>query len=175
MPVFIRGIFGGGGKIKDATAVPSDVMKGKVFYNNDGRQIGSSESLKTGIFNVSTSNLGSNNYSLSCPEVTMFTVDTYDNNVHPSGNKMPTINYCQRLMIENLLFIYGVKVNGKIFHIPCLNVDSTDNFSMGFSVTTYLMNRTRTYFECVIHNSEIFIIKGDYNSDLNFEILYTTK
>lgn len=28
-------------KIKDATAVPSDVLSGKVFYNNQGRQVGS--------------------------------------------------------------------------------------------------------------------------------------
>lgn len=32
---------GGGYRIKDATATPDDVMKGKVFYNNDGRQVGS--------------------------------------------------------------------------------------------------------------------------------------
>lgn len=30
----------GGGKIKDATATPQDVMTGKVFYNNEGRQVG---------------------------------------------------------------------------------------------------------------------------------------
>ena len=28
------------GKIKDATAIPSNVLKNKIFYNNDGRQIG---------------------------------------------------------------------------------------------------------------------------------------
>lgn len=39
MPVLMRG-GGGGKKIKDATAVPSDVAKGKVFYNNNGRQVG---------------------------------------------------------------------------------------------------------------------------------------
>lgn len=39
MPVLMRG-GGGGKKIKDATAVPSDVAVGKVFYNNDGRQVG---------------------------------------------------------------------------------------------------------------------------------------
>lgn len=32
-----------GGKIKDATATPQDVMTGKVFYNNEGRQIGTKE------------------------------------------------------------------------------------------------------------------------------------
>lgn len=34
----------GGGKIKDATAAPQDVMTGKVFYNNEGRQEGTLES-----------------------------------------------------------------------------------------------------------------------------------
>ena len=42
MPVLMRG-GGGGKKIKDATAVPSDVASGKVFYNNGGRQIGTGE------------------------------------------------------------------------------------------------------------------------------------
>ncbi len=44
MPVLMRG-GGGGKKIKDATAVPSDVAKGKVFYNNSGRQVGTSVGL----------------------------------------------------------------------------------------------------------------------------------
>lgn len=42
MPVIIRGS-GGGKKIKDATALPPDVKKGKIFYNNDGRQVGTAE------------------------------------------------------------------------------------------------------------------------------------
>ncbi len=46
MPVLIRGIFSGGGKIKDATALPEDVASGKVFYNNDGRQVGNGEIIK---------------------------------------------------------------------------------------------------------------------------------
>ncbi len=50
MPVFIRGIFGGGGKIKDATALPEDVASGKVFYNNDGRQVGSGNAVKSFMF-----------------------------------------------------------------------------------------------------------------------------
>lgn len=36
----------GGGKIKDATATPQDVMTGKVFYNNEGRQVGTGTVLK---------------------------------------------------------------------------------------------------------------------------------
>lgn len=46
MPLLVRG-GGGGKKIKDATAVPSDVAAGKVFYNNNGRQVGSGMSIKT--------------------------------------------------------------------------------------------------------------------------------
>lgn len=46
MPVLMRG-GGGGKKIKDATAVPGDVAQGKVFYNNDGRQVGNGKTLKT--------------------------------------------------------------------------------------------------------------------------------
>lgn len=46
MPTIIKGIFSGGGKIKDATALPEDVAAGKVFYNNDGKQVGTSKILK---------------------------------------------------------------------------------------------------------------------------------
>lgn len=51
MPVLMRG-GGGGKKIKDATAVPGDVAQGKVFYNNDGRQVGNGKTLKTYVINI---------------------------------------------------------------------------------------------------------------------------
>lgn len=43
MPVLIRGLFSGGGKIKDADALPEDVRKGKAFYNNEGKQTGTAD------------------------------------------------------------------------------------------------------------------------------------
>ena len=36
----------GGYTAKDATALPGDVMQEKVFYNNDGRQVGTGKMLK---------------------------------------------------------------------------------------------------------------------------------
>lgn len=44
MAVFIPS--SGGKRIKDATALPNDVMKGKIFYNNDGRQVGTGEMIR---------------------------------------------------------------------------------------------------------------------------------
>lgn len=41
MPVFNR--ISGGGVIIDATALPSDVASGKIFYNNNGRQVGTND------------------------------------------------------------------------------------------------------------------------------------
>lgn len=38
--MIINKLFRGGGKIKDATATPKDVIKGKIFYNNNGRNVG---------------------------------------------------------------------------------------------------------------------------------------
>lgn len=44
MPLLVRS--GGGGKnTKDATAVPADVKKGKIFYNSEGRQVGTLDGL----------------------------------------------------------------------------------------------------------------------------------
>lgn len=44
MSVIIRtNIMMGSKYIKDATALPEDVISGKVFYNNGGRQIGTNE------------------------------------------------------------------------------------------------------------------------------------
>ncbi len=55
MPLIARS--GGMAKrIKDATAVPSDVLSGKVFYNNQGRQIG-----KASLSNFKTVVISKNN------------------------------------------------------------------------------------------------------------------
>ena len=44
---------GRGNSITDATSVPSDVTQGKIFYNNNGRQIGSSlGSIVTSTINI---------------------------------------------------------------------------------------------------------------------------
>lgn len=40
----------GGGKIKDATALPSDVRQGKIFYNNEGRRVGTADIEKEFIY-----------------------------------------------------------------------------------------------------------------------------
>ena len=36
-------------KIEDATAIPSDVLKDKIFYNNNGRQVGTYEEVLIGL------------------------------------------------------------------------------------------------------------------------------
>lgn len=55
MPLITR-IGGMAKRIKDATAVPSDVLSGKVFYNNEGRQIGNAS-----LSNVKTVIISKNN------------------------------------------------------------------------------------------------------------------
>ena len=49
---------GGGKKIKDATALQEDVVNGKVFYNNEGRQVGSGEFLEEKSISVQNPNTG---------------------------------------------------------------------------------------------------------------------
>lgn len=55
----------GGGKIRDADALPEDVRKGKVFYNNQGRQVGNAEIESYKEFTVNGSPQGGGTYYIS--------------------------------------------------------------------------------------------------------------
>lgn len=46
MSVIIQNTSGGGIRIKDATATRDDVAEGMIFYNNDGRQVGTGKMVK---------------------------------------------------------------------------------------------------------------------------------
>lgn len=85
------GIVKKGKKINDATAVPSDVMSGKVFYNNDGRQVGTHPKLTIShVFNKSIGGTQAAYYvrgSLVCEgnEVYSMTGGTYFPNMNSAN------------------------------------------------------------------------------------------
>ena len=103
----------GGGKIKDATALPSDVASGKIFYNNQGRQEGTAN-----IKNIKTVTLikkGSSSGSLSSFECLQFDVD--EGCVTPLYHPVPSLSkYSQQNIPMN--GIEGITVNGKYYDTP---------------------------------------------------------
>lgn len=107
----------GGKRIKDATALPSDVAKGKVFYNNDGRQEGtyipSAITIKKMILPSPSGE--SKNMSLNDPYNYTFSGSGFGNFkkfwtwVHP--------DYCQ--VIEGIKRVIGVGVNSNDTYSYC--------------------------------------------------------
>lgn len=116
MPLLIRGIFsGGGGKIKDATALPENVEEGKIFYNNNGRQVGTKQTVKTKMLdfpqNSSSSsqlNKASYRYRTYCEDRVSGleeTIDTY-------------LNYEWMQSLSGATEIISVIVNGEEIRVP---------------------------------------------------------
>lgn len=165
MPVLIRGIFSGGGKIKDATALPSDVAKGKVFYNNDGKQIGTNEPLKAYKYVIDTSKYPNKidtsvykNFALSILYIS-------DNSARSAQHNEFNNSYTISVGISKIL---SITVNGVKFDVcgskkvPQIylikdNTEQTDSYSHRLMVNT---------------NGDILFYTGQYAPKRIIEIEY---
>ena len=109
----------GGGKIKDATATPQDVMTGKVFYNNEGRQVGSkSETIKgLKVLNLS---IPKQVYRGTSEEINnIYKCLTYDgnNNINPEMIEYPKKFFGLKIQSFNFDNILGFELDGMMLLI----------------------------------------------------------
>lgn len=124
---------GGGTPITDATAIPSDVVNGKVFYNNNGRQIGTlTGGIKTATIKVPSGPEESNSY------YTPYYIDVssgglikeYDYDIDGSSSPFYTLNLPNNLISLKIdsTVLYSVSM------LRSLSSKSLHIFSNGYNV-----------------------------------------
>lgn len=157
MPAIIRGIFGGGGKIKDATATPQDVMTGKVFYNNDGRQVGlKNEAIKgLKVFNLS---IPKKLYSGDFIDVT---VNSHITHISHNDENLVEIQYettyrCIKYQDFKFNRILGFEINGNLIF------DDNKNRRMGKAFRTDTGSMANDHSSGMLDFSIIFVNNGIY-------------
>ena len=162
MPVLIRGIFSGGGKIKDATAVPSDVMKGKVFYNNDGRQVGISNAvnIKTVTYNCK---YGQGSYTSISTGKRLYLVyysggDVYSHDYNGTASVGGLYHYT-----DFFKAILSISINGNAY-----------NFSHTAEDTVPKRLRLQGWSDDLVNiwKNHIFVYPTENNRDLSITITY---
>lgn len=154
----------GGGKIKDATALPSDVAKGKVFYNNDGRQEGTNEPLKAYKYVIDTSKYPNK----SSTEIYGSTIKTYlyTEERYISSQVVSAVNNSYTILLGATKII-SVAVNGVKFNV-CSSKDLQQSFCI-LKSTESLSYST----EIMLNKSgDILLYSGQYAPKRIIEIEY---
>lgn len=162
MPVLMRG-GGGGKKIKDATAVPSDVANGKIFYNNDGRQIGSGESFKS----VTLALTGTGKVDLS-KKIVNARYFTYNKNVCLGEISMGErfIGGKPTAKLPPFFALIAVKINGMYFPLPSSMHDLKRNIVM----RSY-MNQTDNLDFYILEDGSVGLINAN-NQKITMTVYY---
>ena len=110
-------------KIKDATATSSDVLSGKVFYNNDGRQVGTYAELIPDLKSIIIANVS------SLPESQMRdsfpkSLD-FDENGVTEGSSMTSTGggsyQWYRRILTSITTLIGFRVNSTLF-LTCISI-----------------------------------------------------
>ena len=170
---------GGGYRIKDATAAPDDVMQGKVFYNNDGRQIGNGTFLREKSIVLlpemagSGSNIGNRvgtqiSYNHYGHGTNAFLLESFETNSYAViGNKIES----------DIHIVSGVVVNGIRTDIYW-NVDNSNGTEMssGRKLTMYFYSNnpnSDVYARIHIYDGDIYLEQLDEGNTI--EIFYLEK
>lgn len=108
----------GGGKIKDATALPSDVAKGKVFYNNDGRQVGTKENNPWSDLKFIEISIPDYNYSeeKDLPNGNDYMTRANENDSYPIWEKVFNCKYTQKISLNGTVkFVERLETTKKYY------------------------------------------------------------
>lgn len=136
MPVFNR--ISGGNIITDANLLPEDAESGKIFYNNDGKQVGTGKALQHKTFSFKkgdTVTVGSTAKSLSMGYIEL--TNAYDEIV-----KVPApISYyyitSQSIQLDEKVFSIDFTIDGKTYH-PTLYEDKDNPLTSNQAITCKL-------------------------------------
>lgn len=154
MPVLMRG-GGGGKKIKDATAVSSDVAKGKVFYNNNGRQVGSLVTYGKEIITLKKTTVLASTDTRPIVYISDTQVIGYTNvsndSVSYSSNVTRNVKINKKCVIKTTFRDRLSSVVSEIIFFP----RSTHNMAFGIQGEFNDFNATPFYVVFVVHNDTI--------------------
>lgn len=174
----------GGGKIKDATALPEDVRKGKVFYNNQGRQIGVRDSKDLYYVQMQAEKNTTNNGSVSMEIYTLATITVYLSNHRfdytiEEFNRSYSFNYYSKDIIPNVKKAVAIEIDGK--YLPLLDYQYIDgslkNTIMWIQISgsnggysyVYIINRNNS-LEVYLKAENTY--SGSFTDNCSFKIHY---
>lgn len=148
---------GGGKKIKDATALPEHVANGKVFYNNDGRQVGNGNFLEEKTIQLTARRHLSSSSSNVVEYITKDGI-TYDVNSGRYATNGDSIN------LQDAKCIIGINVEG--VYIPFTR-------SLNYS-RNYLIDMDTHKLLLVVENSDgnVNISYCDFSHTYDFILHY---
>lgn len=134
----------GGISTKDATAIPSDVAEGKIFYNADGRQVGNFQKppFKVKSIVLPSGSDGENKITLWYSRMEYekeYGADKWEAKASYSDYSGSGLTYYYSL--EGINAILGIKINGGDFRIlPSFGADASMEESLSqnfYSATEY--------------------------------------
>lgn len=145
----------GGISTKDATAIPADVASGKIFYNAEGRQVGSGKMVKKILFPQITT--GGPNSSGSIEGYVYSSRDGYTFSLYDPDSYAYWKDYYTK--IDGVGHIIGIEIDGNYSFCPSV--------SKGYTIYT-IRNERNTLDEWFYHyNGSVYLIRNPYGDKLS--------